>query len=298
MSPDGSIVAIAIENERDEDLNDGVIPQMPAGDLVIIALKDGAADCATTKHVAMTGFAEMTAPSDPEPEFIDINDDNEIVVTLQENNGLVIVDGNTGEVKNHFSAGTVDLTGIDTEKDGKLDFTGSLTGIPREPDTVKWLDNDRFVIANEGDYKGGSRGFSIFSDAGELLYEAGASFERAVAAIGHFLTSVRARRVSSRKASSPARLATKTTFSSCPSVVLSWASTTITSRRLPNWFSFCRPGSLRKAVLRSRLAICWSQPMRMTSDLTAAYAPMSCSMPMKRARLPIRRSPRTLPAIR
>ncbi|PRX02982.1 UNVERIFIED_ORG: hypothetical protein BCL66_12520 [Martelella mediterranea] len=186
VSPDGAIVAIAIENERDEDLNDGEIPQMPAGDLVIIALDDGGADCATTKHVAMTGFDEMTAPSDPEPEFVDINDDNEIVVTLQENNGIVIVDGNTGEVKNHFAAGTVDLAGIDTERDGRLDFTGSLTGIPREPDTVKWLDNDRFVIANEGDYKGGSRGFSIFSDAGELLYEAGASFERAVASIGHF----------------------------------------------------------------------------------------------------------------
>ncbi|QQM32319.1 esterase-like activity of phytase family protein [Martelella lutilitoris] len=186
VSPDGSIVAVAIENERDEDLNDGEIPQMPAGDLVIISLKDGVADCATTKHVAMTGFEELTAPSDPEPEFIDINDENEIVVTMQENNGIAIVDGNTGAVKAHFSAGTVDLTGIDTEKGGKLDFTGSLNDVPREPDTVKWLDNDRFVIANEGDYKGGSRGFSIFSDTGELLHEAGASFERAVASIGHF----------------------------------------------------------------------------------------------------------------
>ena len=134
----------------------------------------------------MTGFSEMVAPSDPEPEFVDINGENEIVVTLQENNGIAIVDGTTGEVKNHFSAGSVDLTGIDTKKDGKLDFTDSLSGVAREPDTVKWLDNDRFVIANEGDYKGGSRGFSIFSDAGELLYEDGSSFERAVASIGHF----------------------------------------------------------------------------------------------------------------
>ena len=31
LSRDGSRLAIAIENERDEDLNDGVIPQMPAG---------------------------------------------------------------------------------------------------------------------------------------------------------------------------------------------------------------------------------------------------------------------------
>lgn len=186
VSPDGSIVAIAIENERDEELNDGEIPQMPAGDLVIISLNDGVADCATIKHVALTGFSEMVAPTDPEPEFVDINGDNEIVVTLQENNGIAIIDGNTGEVKNHFSAGSVDISGVDIEKDGKLDFTGSLSGVAREPDTVKWLDNDRFAIANEGDYKGGSRGFSIFSDAGELLYDSGNTFERAVASIGHF----------------------------------------------------------------------------------------------------------------
>ena len=186
VSPDGSIVAIAIENERDEELNDGELPQMPGGDLVIISLKDGVADCGTIKHVVMTGFDEMVAPTDPEPEFVDINADNEIVLTLQENNGIAIIDGNTGEVKNHFSAGTVDISGVDTEKDGKLDFTGSLSGIAREPDSVKWLDNDRFAISNEGDYKGGSRGFSIFSDAGELLYDSGNSFERAVASIGHF----------------------------------------------------------------------------------------------------------------
>ncbi|WP_174801202.1 esterase-like activity of phytase family protein [Martelella limonii] len=186
VSPDGSMVAIAIENERDEELNDGELPQMPGGDLVIISLKDGVADCGTIKHVVMTGFDEMVAPTDPEPEFVDINADNEIVLTLQENNGIAIIDGNTGEVKNHFSAGTVDISGVDTEKDGKLDFTGSLSGIAREPDSVKWLDNDRFAISNEGDYKGGSRGFSIFSDTGELLYDSGNSFERAVASIGHF----------------------------------------------------------------------------------------------------------------
>ena len=37
-SPDGKFVAIAIENERDEELNDGVIPQMPAGHLAIFDL--------------------------------------------------------------------------------------------------------------------------------------------------------------------------------------------------------------------------------------------------------------------
>jgi hypothetical protein len=185
VSKDKSFVAVAIENERDEDVNDGDLPQMPAGDLVIAALKDGVLDCASIKHVTLTGLAEV-APEDPEPEFVAINDLGEIAVTLQENNHIAIVDGKTGEVKAHFSAGQVDLTGIDTKSDGALKFTGSKEGVLREPDAVKWLDNDRLIVANEGDWKGGSRSFTIFDKTGKVAYESGASLERAIAQIGHF----------------------------------------------------------------------------------------------------------------
>ena len=51
---------------------------------------------------------------------------------------------------------------------------------------MKWLDDERFAITNEGDWKGGSRGFTIFSKAGEVLYESGPSFEYEVANIGHY----------------------------------------------------------------------------------------------------------------
>jgi hypothetical protein len=37
-SPDGRFIAVAIENERDEEMNDGVIPQLPAGYLAILEL--------------------------------------------------------------------------------------------------------------------------------------------------------------------------------------------------------------------------------------------------------------------
>jgi hypothetical protein len=185
VSKDKSFVAVAIENERDEDVNDGDLPQMPAGDLVIIALKDGVADCASIKHVAMTGLAEI-APEDPEPEFVAINSLGEIAMTMQENNHIVIVDGKTGDVKSHFSAGKVDLAGIDTKTDGALNFTGKKEGVLREPDAVKWLDDDRIVIANEGDWKGGSRSFTVFDKSGKELYESGPSLEMAIARIGHF----------------------------------------------------------------------------------------------------------------
>ncbi|MHC5652490.1 esterase-like activity of phytase family protein [Stappia sp.] len=185
LSPSGDLLAIAIENERDEDLNDGEMPQMPAGFLVLLKMKDGVPDCAGKVVVDMTGLAEV-APEDPEPEFVDINDRNEVVVTLQENNHIVVVDGNTGKVISHFSAGKVDLDNVDTAEEGALTFDGTLKGVAREPDAVQWLDDDRIVIANEGDYKGGSRGFTIFSKTGEVLYDSGLDFEYRIAMAGQY----------------------------------------------------------------------------------------------------------------
>ena len=185
LNKDKTLAAIAIENERDEEVNDGDIPQMPAGDLVLLSLKDGVVDCASIKHVTLTGLADV-AGDDPEPEFVSFNGLDEVALTLQENNHIVIIDGKTGEVKNHFSAGTVSLEGTDTKKDGALKLTGEAKDIAREPDAVKWLDDDRLIVANEGDWKGGARGFTIFDKTGKLLYENGAAFEREIARIGHY----------------------------------------------------------------------------------------------------------------
>jgi len=185
VSPDKTFAAIAIENERDEEVNDGALPQMPAGDLVIVSLNDGMADCSSIKHVTLTGLADV-AGDDPEPEFVAINEAGEIALTLQENNHIVIIDGKTGEVRHHFSAGTTAVDGVDAKSDGVLSFTGKVDERPREPDAIKWLDNDRVVIANEGDWKGGTRGFTIFDKTGKLLHDSGASLEQAIARIGHF----------------------------------------------------------------------------------------------------------------
>ncbi|WP_298908254.1 esterase-like activity of phytase family protein [uncultured Aliiroseovarius sp.] len=182
---DGSFIAVAVENERDEDLNNGVIPQGPAGDLVIARLKDGMLDCGGITRVDLTGLADV-APSDPEPEHIDINAEGEIVVTMQENNHIAVV-SKDGKLLSHFSAGAVDLDDIDaTDERGALIFTESQQGRKREPDAVKWLDNDHFATANEGDYEGGSRGWTIFHQDGTVVYESGVSFEHAIVQIGHY----------------------------------------------------------------------------------------------------------------
>lgn len=185
VAPDGSFVAIAIENERDEDLNDGVIPQMPAGFVVLYPLRDGTPECSQRMSVDMAGMAEI-AGEDPEPEFVDINDAGLVAVTLQENNHIVVIDGKSGDVVSHFSAGSVNLSNVDLKEERALTFDGSQPERLREPDAVQWLDNDRLAISNEGDYNGGSRGFTIFNIEGDVLYESGLDFEYRVAQAGHY----------------------------------------------------------------------------------------------------------------
>lgn len=176
----GTLIAIAIENERDEEVNDGALPQLPAGFVVIF---DVAAK--TLRTVEMTGIADVGG-EDPEPEFVDFNANDEIAVTLQENNWIAIIDGKTGTVTGGFSAGAVSVENVDTKKDGALNFTGKMADVVREPDAVKWLGTERFVVANEGDWNGGSRGFTIFSRDGSVAYDSGNALDLDAARLGHY----------------------------------------------------------------------------------------------------------------
>ena len=272
LNKDKTLGAIAIENERDEEVNDGKIPQMPAGDLVVFQVKNGAVDCGTIKHVALTGLAGV-APEDPEPEFVAFNGLNEIALTLQENNEIVIIDANTAAVKTHFSAGSVDLTGIDTKRDGALKFSGESKGVLREPDAVKWLDDNRLLVANEGDYQGGSRGFTIFDKTGKLLYESGASSNALSPISATIRKAGRDRRASSPKVSKPPSSATSNISSCSPNAPRSSASTR-TPAPIPNSSSCCRPAFRRKARSPFLRAICLRPPTNSTSARTAVRAHM------------------------
>lgn len=115
-----------------------------------------------------------------------MNANGEIVVTLQENNHIVVL-ASDGTVRSHFSAGSVDLVGIDaTDERAALIFNESQMAVPREPDAVQWIDADHIAIANEGDMDGGSRGFTVLHKDGTEVYESGVSFEHAVVQIGHY----------------------------------------------------------------------------------------------------------------
>jgi len=67
-----------------------VIPQLPAGSLQMISVANGTLDCTGMATADITGLADV-APTDPEPEYVSINGLNETVVSLQENNHMVVV---------------------------------------------------------------------------------------------------------------------------------------------------------------------------------------------------------------
>lgn len=188
VSPDGKYAAIAIENERDEDLDDGqidVAPQAPAGFLMVVDMTDADPANWTASKVEMTGLATI-ATTDPEPEYVDINEENVAVVTLQENNHIVLVDLATAAVTGHFNAGTVDLDLVDTAEEDVIDMSSSLTDVPREADGVTWINNDYFATADEGDMNGGSRGFTIYKTDGTIAYTSGAMLDHLTARFGHY----------------------------------------------------------------------------------------------------------------
>lgn len=184
----GTFAAIAIENERDEDVADGALPQLPGGFLVTLRLEGAPSRWSPTRvdlTPAVRGVAGITAPEDLEPEYVSIDHRNRVAVTLQENNGVAVVDLRRGRVVNAFSAGTVDLNGVDTVEDGTIDLSGSLTGVPREPDGVAWVGDGLLATANEGDLVGGSRGWSVFdARTGRVVWDAGSSFDRLAARVG------------------------------------------------------------------------------------------------------------------
>lgn len=181
----GDRLAIAIENERDEDLNDGLIPQLPAGNVLLLDMADAVINCDSAVAIGVSNRSSV-APTDPEPEFVDFNTNDQLVVSLQENNHFVVIDTSTNSITASFDAGSVTLENVDLKEEGALTFDGVQSNRAREPDAVQWLDADRFVSANEGDYEGGSRGFTIFNTAGDVLYESHLDFEYRVAMAGHY----------------------------------------------------------------------------------------------------------------
>lgn len=178
--------AIAMENQRNEELNDGNLPQLPTGFVQTIDLSGEPKDWKATpirfedesgQLLDIVKKAGLDTPEDLEPEYVSINGKNQLAVTLQENNGVAIIDLETNRITNVFSAGNAEVKGMDTQSDKIINPTDTLPETPREPDAISWIDDNHVATANEGDWKGGTRGWTVFDTNGKITWDAGNSVE-------------------------------------------------------------------------------------------------------------------------
>lgn len=208
ISPSGEYAAVAIENERDEDacangiggvyieaqededLCDslggemGGLPQYPAGFVSKITMNGEPADWSVT-DISLSGL-NFFDNDDPETEYVDINGGNLAAISLQENNGMVVLNLNDNSIMAHYDASTVDLINVDATENSVIDPIDDLYEVAREPDAISWLSESFVVSANEGDYLGGSRSFTLFDMEGNVQYEAAADLEHIAISSGHF----------------------------------------------------------------------------------------------------------------
>ncbi len=184
LTRDGRTAAVAIENQRDEDIEvggvEGGIPQAPAGFLAVV---DVTRNSWQVDAVGLTGLPGALFASDPEPEYVDVDERGVAAVTLQENNAVALVDLKKRKVIASFSAGAVVRDDADLVDDDVIAFDDVLVA-PREPDTIQWTREGNLVVADEGDLfaePSGGRGWTVFSPEGDVVWESGSSAERALA---------------------------------------------------------------------------------------------------------------------
>lgn len=190
----GQLVAvIAIENEG--DLGKGYV------EIVRLNLTNFASSPSAIVEFdeGRMSSAGLLAVDDPQPEFVALHD-TKVAVTLQENNGIAIIDIRNPaepELEDLFSAGIADDRPADLTVDARISFTGRYpsdaagstpnAGV-RIPDAIAWSDDGTVLFtADEGeeDFEGG-RGWSAHSAGGAVLFDDGGSLEATAVRFGHY----------------------------------------------------------------------------------------------------------------
>ena len=160
-------------------------------------------------------------------------------MSLQENNHLAIVDLERAKVHPRTSRPAARPCATSTPprrtrpagRQGLIELVDTITR-RREPDAVKWIDDDTFATANEGDYgtrrarRAARRGFTLFSARRPVEYESGASSSTRSCAPATSRRRARRTRATSPKASRSRRSAGARCCSSAPSAPTPSASTT------------------------------------------------------------------------
>lgn len=175
-------IAIALEDEDEVTIADGSL------DIVTIP---SAADVEDPNSWTFTNFELPRFPEGPVPKYVAISKEkpNEVVVTIQESNYIARVDMSILAILDYFGAGTVTLTDVDnTEEENLILQIETMKDVRREPDGVTWIGSTTLIAtANEGEYGGGSRGFTIFDTADRsVVYDSGNTLEWISARVGHY----------------------------------------------------------------------------------------------------------------
>jgi DNA-binding beta-propeller fold protein YncE len=205
---DELVAVIAIENEEifvkdgvvaDADQIDESTDISSAGVVQIVSLNP-----ATPRNWSVTTLeiptdlltnAEMLHPEDPQPEFVALSPGRHMAaVSLQENNGILLVDLAAAEISGAFSLGTVANRPADLKDDGATKLNQNYPTDSNEPERAGTRIPDAIAFSPDGQYlfsadegearMTGGRGFSVWTLNGELAWDDGGEIEALAAKAG------------------------------------------------------------------------------------------------------------------
>ncbi len=203
------VIVVAIENEpvvvdADGLLTDGEEPGLEGdisgpGYIQIVTINPADLEASVVVDIDfpenVLADAGLYFPDDPQPEFVDLKN-GMAAVSLQENNGIAIVDVAAAELVSVFSTGIVDDRPADLSEDAAISFSDTYPADvadepyagARFPDGVAWSpDGSLIYSADEGEFDWtGGRGWSVWGADGRFVWDSGSSLEETAAIYSHY----------------------------------------------------------------------------------------------------------------